>query len=133
MRVKHGQIVWRNSKVGIRKRKEHGAIDGRIVIPSRRIRLEGVGRVIPCAHVKERRVGDVELRHPSGKSRLSDRRRSHVAVVGSDQLSRTIPLQEDLTAWVREGDAAVLRNSRRAVQSLVPGVQAELRAGNVLS
>lgn len=70
-----------------------------------------------AAHVDERNIGGVQLRHEHGVPRSVGQRGSsgHVAVVGPDWFTGLAPRKVDGTTGVRERDGAVLADGRTAV------------------
>lgn len=105
MGVQLSQVERSNIEILIRQDKEDSAVDSRVAIKSADIGLDGVGAV--ALDILEGRVGDVELRNPSGELGSASLRVGNVAVVGADGLAGLVPLEEDLTAGVREGHGAV--------------------------
>lgn len=129
VRVDHAQIERREEEIRVGQRDEHGAVDSWVALVDLASRLVRVPSILARAH--QRRVREVQLRHPGDELRGARRRRGHVRVVGSDGLPGRIPGEVYLAAGEGQGLGAVARDGRAAV---VPGdveVDAGLVGGDV--
>ncbi len=110
MWVDHRKVVWSVRLIGVREADEHGAVNGIITLKGLNIRLNGFSGVDGAVHlyVHERRIRRVELRHPNNVLRILSGGRGNIRVVRSNRHAWSLPLQVDLTAWVGQGDRAVL-------------------------
>jgi len=106
MRVDHREVGWCHGQVHVSDGNEHGSIDGWIAGKRAHVWLDRHARV--SGDVREWRVGGVELRHPQDKRRGGGGGRRDVAVVWPNRLTRGLPLQIDLTAWIAKGNRPVL-------------------------
>lgn len=131
VRVNGRDIVGRDEEVKVGKGDEHGAVDGRVVLPRRHVGLDGVGGAVLEANVLQRRIGDVKLRQPGGELGRLHVSSSNVAVIRADELAGRVPAEKDLTTRVRERDSTVLANSSLTVAGLVVGVNTQLVLGDV--
>lgn len=132
MRVQLGEVVRRDVQVQVSEDEEHGVVVGWVTLPGRDVGLDGEGGAVIDADVLQRRVGHVELRNPGGELGLDNVGGGHIAVVGANDLTGGVPLQEDLAARVRKRNAAVLADGSVAVKRLVGGVDAQLVLGDAL-
>lgn len=134
MRIELAQIKRCDVEPCIRERQKHGSIDRGIMIPRRHVGLESKRRLVPQIDVQQPRVRNVQLRYPCRPPGHSSRGIGYVAVIWPDELSGSVPVQENLAAWVGERDSAVLGDGWRAVERLigrVGRVLTKLRVGDV--
>lgn len=119
MWVDHRQVERSVSLVGIGQGQEHSTVNSWVTLVGRDIGLDGHGSVdaVLGGDVQERRVSDVQLADPHGELRSAGGGGGNVGVVWTDLLSWVLPLEVDLTSWVREWDGAVLGKSGRAVKA----------------
>ena len=129
MRVDHAQVERRQEHIRIRQRNERRPVNRRVALVHLARRLVCVTRVIPRRH--ERRVRQVELRHPSDELRRARSSVSHVRVVGANGLAGRIPGEVHLTAGEGQRLGAVARDGWAARVPRCVYVDAGLVGGDV--
>lgn len=129
MRIDHAQIERRQKQIRVRESDEHGPVDSGITCESAHIGLDCHSSV--SANVRERRIGEIELRDPSDKLRGSGGGGGDVAVVGADGFSGSLPGEIHFSAWVAERDGSVVGDRWAAVFSDHLGVETFLAHGDV--
>jgi len=126
VRVDHGEVGWCHGQVHVSDGNEHGSVDGWVAGKSAHVWLDGHARV--PGHVREWRVGGIELRHPQDKRGGRGGGRGDVAVVWPNGLTWALPLEIDLTAWVAEGNRPVVSDGWGTVLVVSGRIDATLAA-----
>lgn len=159
--VDHAEVEWGIDLVVVGEGDEDGAIDGWVAFEglgiclcqylSSRYRRSPVvldrvfeihtwlanvgshGRAVTHGDVGKWSVGDVQLRDEASELWLTGQGASDVRVVWSHLLSWSLPLEENITSWIREWNRAVVRDGGITVVSLLLMVVASISLGGLTS
>ncbi len=130
VRVDHAKVERREEHISVRQSNEARTVDDGSTIGVDRgvrlVRVPGVG-----ARDDQGSVGHVELSNPRDEGRLAGDTAlgRDVAVVGSDGLAGSVPLEEDLLAGEGEGLRAVVADGGAAAVAGLVQVDAALVLG----
>jgi hypothetical protein len=126
--VDHGQVERSQEEIRVGDSDEHGVVGSRVALEDLGRWLVGEARV--CAVHHQRRVGEVQLRHPRNEGRRSGGGRSDIGVVGANSLTGGVP--GEVHHLSREGQRlrAVARNGRSTAVASNVHVDARLISGN---